>query len=587
MANPPTSSSVAARGAVASAATSQSGESIRESLEAIVVAIILTLTFRTFLGENYQIPTGSMAPTLQGRHMDVVCPECSYQYRTGASQENEDNGFARSEVTATACPICHYRLMLDKKNHLNERSFGGDRIIVSKLAYAFSEPQRWDVFVFKYPGNPKINYIKRLVGLPGETLLIRHGDVFTATSADGQVPSQQEFKIARKPGDKVGAMLQLVDDTYYRSVSLREFQWPQRWIPIPFPSTQAVAWQTEVENRPLVHTVKATSEISWLGYRHLIPRHQDWQSVVNGADPDLTGYQGQLITDYYEYNDSYPNGNSDCFNWVGDLAFEAHANVLTDSGELLFDIVEGGIHHQCRIDIASGKATMTLDDDHGRLGFGDDGGDAMREVSGQSAIRGRGTYTVRFANVDDQLFLWVNDKLVSFSGPTSFVSPRDLVPRWSEQDPGDFMPVRIGVKQAEVRVHRLRVFRDVYYIAAKVGQHGADSDYGIFWAANSNAIQEVLSNPQTWATTDLFTSRREVTYTLEANQFFPMGDNSPQSKDGRLWSHITPDGLEPPPFVERKMLIGKAVFIYWPHGWRILTDMVGVIPNYQRIGTIR
>ena len=126
------------------------------------MAIILTLTFRTFLGENYQIPTGSMAPTLQGRHMDVVCPECDYQYRTGASMENEEDGVARGEVTVTTCPICRYRLELDKQHDLNQRSFGGDRIIVSKLAYLFQEPKRWDVFVFKYPGNPKINYIKRL-----------------------------------------------------------------------------------------------------------------------------------------------------------------------------------------------------------------------------------------------------------------------------------------------------------------------------------------------------------------------------------------------------------------------------------------
>jgi signal peptidase I len=78
-----------------------------------------------------------------------------------------------------------------------------------------------------------------------------------------------------------------------------------------------------------------------------------------------------------------------------------------------------------------------------------------------------------------------------------------------------------------------------------------------------------------------------VTYSLGEDQFFPLGDNSPQSKDARLWSHKTTAGLEPPPFVHRDMLIGKAVFIYWPHGWRILTDFVGIIPNYQRIGRIR
>ncbi len=580
----PRTSSVATAGSVAvQSATAPPGESIRESVEAVIVAIILTLTFRTFLGENYQIPTGSMAPTLQGRHMDVVCDECGYQYRTGASLENEEDGLPRGEVTGTTCPICRYRMDLDKQHDLNHRSFGGDRIIVSKLAYAFQEPRRWDVFVFKFPGNPKINYIKRLVGLPGETLRIRHGDLFTLDPATaGQPANLQHFRIARKPADKVTGMLQLVDDTYHLGSILREVAWPSRWIPV---NSTGEMWQATDDGR---QTVKPTAEASWLGYRHLVPRDMDWETIRQGGQPDLSGYQGQLITDYYEYNDSFPvrYSTTDGWNWVGDLAFEAHAEVLSDAGELLLDILEGGIHHRCRIDIATGRAKLDLDD--GKRNFRDASGRESREATGQTVIRGRGNYVLRFANVDDQLFLWVNQKLVSFAEPTSFDSPPDLTPQWSEQDPGDLMPLRIGARQAEVRVNRLRVFRDIYYIAARYGGRGAgDSDYGAFWAENTDAIYELLTNPRTWSTTDLFTSRREETFTLGADQFFPMGDNSPQSKDGRLWSHITPDGLEPPPYVRREMLIGKAVFVYWPHGWRIFTDWVGIIPNYQRIGRIR
>jgi signal peptidase I len=580
-----TQTSAAARGrATAAAATVPQGESVRDSVEAVVVAVILTLTFRTFLGENYQIPTGSMAPTLQGRHMDVVCDECGYQYRTGASVENETDGRARGEVRITTCPICRFPLNLDKANDRNERSFAGDRIIVSKLAYLFAEPQRWDVFVFKYPGDPKVNYIKRLVGLPGEVLKIRHGDLHTLdpTTAD-EPPNRQGFRIARKPAEKVAAMLQLVDDTYYLPESLEKVGWPSRWSAV---TPGDAAWQND---SPGTFSIPPTTQDSWLGYRHLLPRHSDWTIIEDGQRPDLTGFYGQLITDYYEYNDGYDDFNpnqfsvTDGWNWVGDLAMEAHAEVLSDSGELLFDLVEGGIHHRCRIDIATGRATMSLDD--GRLPFRDDSGQPKPSASGGTKVRGRGSYVIKFANVDDQLFLWVNGQVVSFDGPTTFDSPPELKPHWTEQEPGDISPARIGSRQAEVRVDRLRVMRDVYYVAATIEDRISDSDYGSDWENIQDAMA-VLRDPRTWATTDLFASRRERTFRLERDQFFPMGDNSPQSKDGRLWSVHTNRGLEPPPFVPRAMLIGKAVFIYWPHSWDF-PKIPFLIPNFQRIGPIR
>ena len=161
-------------------------QSARETVESIVVAVILAFLFRGFVAEAFVIPTGSMAPTLQGRHMDVVCAECGYQYRTGASVENDDFGPARGEVTHTRCPICRYTMQLDKEGDVNQRSFNGDRILVSKFAYQFREPRRWDVIVFKYPGNAKVNYIKRLVGLPGETLRIQHGDIAFTGSGHAQ-----------------------------------------------------------------------------------------------------------------------------------------------------------------------------------------------------------------------------------------------------------------------------------------------------------------------------------------------------------------------------------------------------------------
>jgi signal peptidase I len=59
-----------------------------------------------------------------------------------------------------------------------------DYLIVDELTYHFELPQRGDVIVFRYPGNTKIFYIKRIIGLPGETVHINSGAV-SITKTDG------------------------------------------------------------------------------------------------------------------------------------------------------------------------------------------------------------------------------------------------------------------------------------------------------------------------------------------------------------------------------------------------------------------
>src|SRR3989344_7405950 len=82
-----------------------------------------------------------------------------------------------------------------------------DYLIVDELIYNFQKPERGDVIVFRYPGNPSIFYIKRVIGLPGETLSINHG-VVTVTTAAGEVFSLPEPYIVNE------------DATYTKRVSL-------------------------------------------------------------------------------------------------------------------------------------------------------------------------------------------------------------------------------------------------------------------------------------------------------------------------------------------------------------------------------
>ena len=51
----------------------------------------------------------------------------------------------------------------------------GDRVLVDRVSYRLHDPRRGDVIVFRYPRNEAVTFVKRVVGLPGETLLLRGG----------------------------------------------------------------------------------------------------------------------------------------------------------------------------------------------------------------------------------------------------------------------------------------------------------------------------------------------------------------------------------------------------------------------------
>ena len=132
--------------------------------------------------------------------------------------------------------------------------------------------------------------------------------------------------------------------------------------------------------------------------------------------------------------------------------------------------------------------------------------------------------------------------------------------------------------------------RDVYYVApVATTQRGANirNETGVphFSQRAANAPGQVplvlfYENPTMWETDGkkLFTRNRETTplFELGENQYFPMGDNSPASQDARIWSG--------PKFVDGEYLIGRAMFIYWPHS---LNRPITYFPNFRRMGFIR
>ena len=213
---------------------------VRETIESVAIAFALAFLFKTFEAEAFVIPTGSMAPTLMGRHKDVVCPECGFRYSASGSEEADRDGNpildAQGqidpywEVVSCTCPVCRFHMSVDPRHpdavgRNADPSYSGDRIWVSKVPYHLMEPRRWDVIVFRYPDEAQTYYIKRLVGLPNEKIQILDGDLYTKGPADA------DFIIQRKPPEKVRAMAQVVHDNDYVSPELKKQGWPSRWHP--------------------------------------------------------------------------------------------------------------------------------------------------------------------------------------------------------------------------------------------------------------------------------------------------------------------------------------------------------------------
>jgi len=604
----------------------------RETIESIVIAFVLAFLFRTFEAEAFVIPTGSMSPSLQGQHKDVCCSECGYRFRTTASSEGEDRqrliaqrrsqqDIRSVDVVAGQCPMCRQTMVMrpdlpsgapsyiNTKDIAQQTSYPGDRILVNKYAYNHRDPDRWDVVVFKFPGNGEMNYIKRLVGLPNETLRIYQGDIFIRGDEPGS-----RFQIERKPAEKVHAMLQAVHDTDYDPSTLYDAGWPLRWEP-----TSPLGWHLDVKaGKPSVKqqfqiesNENEESQVSWLRYRNYVPQQGDWLVARNFKETgEFTGIskeqwqreaKPELIRDYNPYNAMRLRGQvlrgdwalpDDRYhlNWVGDLAVECHVQVEQAEGELLLDLVEAGQHFTCRIDLHTGQAKIDVE------GF------EAYTAEAKTTVNSAGSYRLLFANVDDQLLLWVNGDLVSLSSANPalqydteeiFGDRKNAIPTTSEADLGDLAPAGIGASGTTLTVNRLRVLRDIYYIATNsVSQL---SDYPDFKLPTTQlgdnkripglqSLRQLFTEPAAWPR---FARRKHVDFDINESQLFVMGDNSPASQDCRLWAAPNRDGSKPGgSYLDRRLLIGKAVCVFWPHSWGGIPG-ASKLPGFPNFGDMR
>ncbi len=140
-----------------------------------------------------------------------------------------------------------------------------------------------------------------------------------------------------------------------------------------------------------------------------------------------------------------------------------------------------------------------------------------------------------------------------------------------------------------MEIGRIRLLRDLYYIADKypsMNEPLADYEFnnGYVGPATAKEIDFLLSEPGRWAVfTDI--PKEEVEFELGEGEFLALGDNSGESRDSRLW-----DGEGIGPEVPRDLLIGKALFIYWPHSQNRIPGTnipFPFFPNFKRMWVIR
>jgi signal peptidase I len=425
---------------------------LRENLEAICVAFVLALIIRHFSIEAFKIPTGSMQPTLYGD--------------------------ARS----------------------------GDRILVFKPWYLDSGPERWDIIVFRYPLNTSINYIKRCIGLPGESIRIQNGDIYV----DGE--------IAGKPA------------------SVQESLW-DNWPVYPRPGFEGPV-ETVWTRMPEGAFIRSGDEIV---------AEAEGEAALLYPDPiTLRATAGQFprTPANFAREGDVP---------LLDVRLSIEARIESENATIFADLHTSD--HVFRLEIAPGEPPRVL---HGIATGNTPSYEAtdFRELGRADGpeIRAGSRYRIGFAYLDGSIRLAIDgeDRLES-----AFAVP---APRRVRH------PVRFGVRRGKATFSAVRVERDLYHLATGVSTN-VTVPPGHYFALGDNTAQSADS--RRWMETTIRDREgREYRFDNESKSLrrderalvFP----DVFGQERRVESYTVEGSPRAAPFVPAEYVVGKAFFIFWP-----------------------
>ena len=188
---------------------------LREYFESIIIAVILALFIRTWIVQAFKIPTGSMENNLLiGDHLLV-----------------------------------------------NKFVFGPTSTLFEQVVTPTTAVQRGDILVFKYPQEPERDFIKRVIGLPGETLEVRHKQLYidgvrlNEPYLQDQMPVLEPGLIALDRRDNFGPIAVPADHYFMMGDNRDNSEDSRFWGPLPHAYVKGKAmiiyWSYE-DSRPLL-----------------------------------------------------------------------------------------------------------------------------------------------------------------------------------------------------------------------------------------------------------------------------------------------------------------------------------------------
>tara|TARA_R110002072_G_scaffold13481_3_gene57015 strand:- start:91955 stop:93898 length:1944 start_codon:yes stop_codon:yes gene_type:complete len=569
---------------------------LRQVIEALACLAVAVIVFRAFLLEGYIISTGSMAPSLLGYHKQVVCPDCKYEFAFGVAFDRP----AMASSQLATCPNCGLGAINLSKVPRND----GDQLLVSKYAYLFNDPNRWEVVVFLNPNNPNQAYVKRVVGLPGETVYVRDGDVYI----DGRLvrKSMAEQRAIRIP-------------VFDQNFQANDVTWIPRWLSDPEWSSgdSVFAFNRAQDARdvrggervgssfelPSNGQSRQQRSLAWVRYFHW-PRLSPYFSQHDrGAIEKL---QPSVISDDYGYNQ--PVGISERYR-VNDLMLAvkldfSRRNASAGGGSI--DTAGGGEVTDaswgerdefiarlscrkkqiiCRVEAASRMLEMWI--------VGSSAGEADRILAegrpADATVQLKDEWfseTIDFemSSFDRQATVAVNG--VELAALQLDDDLRDVPDgTWSESPEGDLSKITVasyasnetlfaserqpfdggdsngdaGVEQAAWTggVNRLETELSQDLEDAGESRSSDESLSPVAFGARggSVSVSSVKLYRDVHYTTDNQRHATERPLKLGSDEFFFLGDNSPVSLDSRGWVS---------PVVPRRLLVGRPLVVHLP-----------------------
>ncbi|MFH1748062.1 MAG: signal peptidase I [Planctomycetota bacterium] len=369
-------------------------------MQTVITALVLAFIFRAFMVEAFIIPTGSMAQGLMGAHTTRTCSACGWEYDFLPGRD-------------CFCPNCHLREPLAAENAPLK---AGDRILVHKWPFAIGgmfRPQRWDVIVFRCPFDPSENYIKRLVGLPGEAIEIIDGDLFI----DG--------RIQRKTPAAQSQLWFLVFD--------------QRF----FPRRDTLAY----DGPRWVADGRTHDTTGWTNLDARVIRYQgldDQQRSIHFRP----GNDWRYFQDVYAYNRGTSRSPAP---FVGDMRIVTEMTLQAGEGDCLWELIRDDHRFAASVQ-RSGAVALHLANQDGTWQH-------LLEAE-LPPFELQRPYVIEFGHVDYQVYLKIDNRQILATTDAEYQPDRDALLHLQRTQP---LQLRIASRALDLDLRGLRIDRDVYY----------------------------------------------------------------------------------------------------------------------------